>query len=141
MWMSRATWAPKLTEPVAAIPQLVVAFLAGIAVIVVLITVVKLHPFLGLIFGALTVGLVAGEDFAKALKSFTDGFGSTAASVGILIALVALQANANDERDRALQAQRHSYDVMILARTLSGTIARADLMFTAPQEPWNATGF
>ena len=46
--------------------------------IVVLITVVKLHPFLGLIFGALTVGLVAGEGLTKVLKSFTDGFGSTA---------------------------------------------------------------
>ena len=38
------------------------AFVAGIAVIVVLITVVKLHPFLALIFGALTVGIVAGEN-------------------------------------------------------------------------------
>ena len=44
--------------------------------IVVLITVVKLHPFLALIFGALTVGIVAGEDLQKVLKSFADGFGS-----------------------------------------------------------------
>jgi GntP family gluconate:H+ symporter len=67
--------------------QLILAFLAGIAVIVVLITVVKLQPFLALIFGALTVGIVAGEDLQKVLKSFADGFGSTAAGVGILIAL------------------------------------------------------
>ena len=39
--------APKLAEPVASGWQLILAFLAGIAVIVVLITVVKLHPFLG----------------------------------------------------------------------------------------------
>ena len=39
--------APKLAEPVASGTQLILAFLAGIAVIVVLITVVKLHPFLG----------------------------------------------------------------------------------------------
>lgn len=84
--------APKLTEPVASIPQLIVAFLAGIAVIVVLITVVKLHPFLGLIFGALTVGIAAGESVTKVLKSFADGFGSTAAGVGILIALGAMFA-------------------------------------------------
>ena len=84
--------APKLAEPVASIPQLVLAFLAGIAVIVVLITVVKLHPFLGLIFGALTVGVVAGESVTKVLKSFADGFGSTAAGVGILIALGAMFA-------------------------------------------------
>jgi len=84
--------APKLVEPVASIPHLVVAFLAGIAVIVVLITVVKLHPFLGLIFGALTVGIVAGQSVAKVLKSFSTGFGDTAASVGILIALGAMFA-------------------------------------------------
>ena len=60
--------------------------------IVVLITVAKLHPFLALIFGALTVGIVAGEDLQKVLKSFADGFGSTAAGVGILIALGAMFA-------------------------------------------------
>ena len=84
--------APKLAEPVASGWQLILAFLAGIAVIVVLITVVKLHPFLALIFGALTVGIVAGEDLQKVLKSFADGFGSTAAGVGILIALGAMFA-------------------------------------------------
>jgi gluconate:H+ symporter, GntP family len=84
--------APKLVEPVASIPQLVLGFLAGIAVIVVLITVVKLHPFLGLIFGALTVGIVAGQGITKVLKSFSTGFGETAAGVGILIALGAMFA-------------------------------------------------
>jgi GntP family gluconate:H+ symporter len=84
--------APKLAEPVASGWQLILAFLAGIAVIVVLITIVKLHPFLALIFGALTVGIVAGEDLQTVLKSFADGFGSTAAGVGILIALGAMFA-------------------------------------------------
>lgn len=83
---------PKLVEPVASTPHLMLAFLAGIAVIVVLITVVKLNPFLGLIFGAVTVGVVAGEDFATVLASFSNGFGKTAASVGILIALGAMFA-------------------------------------------------
>jgi GntP family gluconate:H+ symporter len=84
--------APKLAQPVASGWQLILAFLAGIAVIVVLITVVKLHPFLALIFGALTVGIVAGENLEKVLKSFADGFGTTAAGVGILIALGAMFA-------------------------------------------------
>src|SRR5690349_2355804 len=83
---------PKLVEPVASTGRLGLAFLAGIAVIVLLITVVKLHPFLGLIFGAVTVGVVAGENFTTVLASFSDGFGKTAASVGILIALGAMFA-------------------------------------------------
>jgi GntP family gluconate:H+ symporter len=84
--------APKLTEPVASGLQLILAFVAGIAVIVVLITLVKLHPFLALIFGALTVGIVAGVNLQTVLTSFAKGFGDTAASVGILIALGAMFA-------------------------------------------------
>src|SRR6187549_677524 len=82
----------ELAKPVAAGWQLVLAALAGIAVIVVLITVAKLHPFLALIFGAVTVGIVAGQNVADVLDSFGDGFGSTAAGVGILIALGAMFA-------------------------------------------------
>ncbi len=84
--------APKLVEPVASATQLILAFVAGIGVIVVLITLVKLHPFLSLIFGGLTVGLTAGENLTAALTSFSDGFGATAAGVGILIALGAMFA-------------------------------------------------
>src|SRR5689334_20013697 len=84
--------APKLVEPVASAGQLILSFVAGIGVIVVLITVVKLHPFLSLIFGGMTVGLTAGENLTAVLKSFSDGFGATAAGVGILIALGAMFA-------------------------------------------------
>ncbi|MCW2559838.1 MAG: gluconate transporter [Mycobacterium sp.] len=84
--------APKLAEPVASGWQLILAFLAGIAVIVVLITIVKLHPFLSLLFGAFTVGIVSGENLQTVLTSFSKGFGDTAASVGILIALGAMFA-------------------------------------------------
>jgi gluconate:H+ symporter, GntP family len=81
-----------LAQPIAAGWHLVLAALAGIALIVVLITVAKLHPFLSLIFGAVTVGLAAGMNPGDLLDSFSDGFGSTAASVGILIALGAMFA-------------------------------------------------
>lgn len=84
--------APKLVEPVASATELILAFVAGISVIVILITLVKLHPFLSLIFGGLTVGLTAGENLTAVLKSFSDGFGTTAAGVGILIALGAMFA-------------------------------------------------
>ncbi len=44
----------------------------------------------------------------------------------VLVALIVTLGNANRQRDRALALQAHSYDVMILARTLSGTIARSE---------------
>ena len=70
--------------------RLVPAALIGIAVIVLLITRFKLHPFLGLTLGSLTVGAIAGVAMGDVVASFTKGFGSTAASVGTLIALGAM---------------------------------------------------
>ena len=93
---------PSTVEPIADGWQLIVAALLGIAVIVVLITVAKVHPFLALIFGAITVGVVAGQDLIRTdstaedaidvLTSFATGFGATAAGVGVLIALGAMFA-------------------------------------------------
>jgi GntP family gluconate:H+ symporter len=81
-----------LIEPVAAGWQLVLAALVGIALIVVLITWAKIHPFLALIVGGLAVGILAGVDVADVIVSFSTGFGATAAGVGILIALGAMFA-------------------------------------------------
>ncbi|MFG2000321.1 GntP family permease [Spirillospora sp. NPDC048911] len=77
-------------QPVAGGGQLVLAALLGIGLIVVLITWLKVHPFLSLTLGSLTVGLVAGLPMADTVKGFGEGFGSTAASVGALIALGAM---------------------------------------------------
>lgn len=84
------TAATDTPQPIAPSAQLVVATLVGIAVIVLLITVLKLHPFLSLTIGSLVVALVAGENLADAIESFTTGFGDTAAGVGTLIALGAM---------------------------------------------------
>ncbi|WP_345185953.1 gluconate:H+ symporter [Microbacterium panaciterrae] len=69
---------------------LIAAALFGIAVIVVLITWVKLHPFLSLVIGSIVTGLVAGMSATQTITSFTNGFGSTAGGVGVLIALGAI---------------------------------------------------
>jgi GntP family gluconate:H+ symporter len=69
---------------------LILAAVIGIATIVVLITWVKLHPFLALVIGAIVTGLVAGMSATQTITSFTNGFGSTAGGVGVLIALGAI---------------------------------------------------
>lgn len=85
--LSAADAAPLPDIPAA---RLIPAALLGIAVIVLLITRFKLHPFLGLTLGSLTVGAVAGVAMSDTIASFTKGFGSTAAGVGTLIALGAM---------------------------------------------------
>lgn len=81
-----------LVEPVADAWQLVLAALLAIGLIVVLITWAKVHPFLALILGGLTVGVVAGQNINDVITSFSTGFGATAAGVGALIALGAMFA-------------------------------------------------
>ena len=70
--------------------QLVLAALVGIAVVVLLITAAKFHPFLALILGTATLGVVAQVQPLDIIDSFTKGFGTTVGSVGLLIALGAM---------------------------------------------------
>ncbi|GAB2454201.1 gluconate:H+ symporter [Streptomyces incanus] len=70
--------------------QLGIAVLAGIAVIVLLITKFKLHAFLALTIGSLALGAFAGAPLDKVIASFSAGLGSTVAGVGVLIALGAI---------------------------------------------------
>jgi GntP family gluconate:H+ symporter len=70
--------------------RLIGAALIGIAVIIVLITVVKLNPFLSLTIGSVLVGALAGLGLDSTVSSFGTGVGSTVASVGTLIALGAI---------------------------------------------------
>jgi GntP family gluconate:H+ symporter len=70
--------------------RLVIAALLGIAVVVVLITWLKVHPFLALILGSAVLGFVAGMGADKTITSFENGVGATVGSVGLLIALGAM---------------------------------------------------
>ncbi|MFC9354574.1 gluconate:H+ symporter [Arthrobacter sp. NPDC057013] len=70
--------------------QLVVVAAIGIALIVVLIVKIKLHPFLSLVLGSAFVGLASGVEFGKVISNFEDGVGATLKEVGLLIALGAM---------------------------------------------------
>ncbi|MEV6108622.1 gluconate:H+ symporter [Streptomyces sp. NPDC051940] len=80
------------TEPItsAGHAQLAVAVLFGIAVIVLLITKLKLHAFLALTIGSFGLGAAAGAPLDKVITGFSTGLGNTVAGVGVLIALGAI---------------------------------------------------
>jgi GntP family gluconate:H+ symporter len=67
--------------------SLIIWALVGIAIVIVLITQFKVHPFIALILGSGAAGLGAGLAAADEIKQFEAGFGSTLGSVGILVAL------------------------------------------------------
>jgi gluconate:H+ symporter, GntP family len=70
--------------------QLVLAALAGIATVVLLIVLAKLHPFIALLLGSGVLGAVAFAAPLDIVTAFTTGFGTTMGTVGILIALGAM---------------------------------------------------
>jgi GntP family gluconate:H+ symporter len=67
--------------------RLIMAAVIGVVVIVVLITQLKVHPFLALALGSGVLGAVAGMSLEKMIASFSNGLGMVVASVGVLIAL------------------------------------------------------
>jgi GntP family gluconate:H+ symporter len=69
-------------------PELIL--LAGMATVVSLIILLRLHAFLSLIVGALTVSLLAPGDLGVKVARVATAFGTTAGSIGIVIALAAI---------------------------------------------------
>jgi gluconate:H+ symporter, GntP family len=59
----------------------------GIAVIIVLVTWLRMHPFPALMIGSLFVGLVAGLGPTDTIASFEKGVGAVLGSVGLILAL------------------------------------------------------
>ncbi|MDU7503838.1 MAG: SLC13 family permease, partial [Corynebacterium kroppenstedtii] len=70
--------------------QLIIAACVIIALIIVLITWLKLHPFLSLLVGSGALALLAGITLTDTFTAFSSGMGSTVGGVGVLIALGAI---------------------------------------------------
>ena len=70
--------------------RLVLCAVAGIALVVLLTAVVKLHPFLALIAGTLLVAFSAAVPVAKILPTFEAGVGGVLGNVGVIVALGAM---------------------------------------------------
>ena len=81
---------PAILETAASTGQLIVAAIIGFATIVTLITAFKLHPFLSLTIGSFIVGAIAKMSLSEMLAAYSNGVGSTVASVDVLIALGAI---------------------------------------------------
>jgi GntP family gluconate:H+ symporter len=132
--MSILTAATEPVAPVASGGVLLAAALAAIALIVVLITYVKLHPFLALLLGGVAVGVLSGRNVMDVITSFGEGFGATATSVGLLIALGAMFAKLLSDSGGADQivdtiVGRSSVRALPWAMALVGAIIGLPMFF------------
>jgi len=65
----------------------IITILLSIAAIVLLITKLKIHPFLALLLVSIITGLVSGMDPTGVISSIQDGFGGTIGKIGLIIIL------------------------------------------------------
>ncbi|HEY4887619.1 MAG TPA: gluconate:H+ symporter [Candidatus Dormibacteraeota bacterium] len=70
--------------------QVLIVALLGIAIVVLLIVMLKMHAFLALTIGSLFVGVGSGIALNKVTMSYETGVGSVLGYVGVLIALGAM---------------------------------------------------
>jgi len=79
----------------------ILILLVGMAAILGAIIILRLNAFLALIGAAILVSLLAPGDAATKISRVADGFGRTAGSLGIVIALAAIIGNAMTESGAA----------------------------------------
>lgn len=70
--------------------QVVIVAVVGIAIVVLLILLAKMHAFLALTIASLFVAIGSGIPLADTADSFEDGVGAVLGGVGVLIALGAM---------------------------------------------------
>ena len=69
---------------------LLLAVLAGIAVLLFLILRLKVHAFIALLLGSITVGLIAGLDAKTIITTMQQGMASTLGFVATVVGLGAM---------------------------------------------------
>lgn len=70
--------------------NLLFAVLAGIALLLFLILKLRIHAFIALLVGSITVGLIAGLDAKEIIQTIQDGMGSTLGFVATVVGLGAM---------------------------------------------------
>ena len=82
---------------------LIISFVIAIAIMIWMISKLKVHPFLALMTISLALALVAGIDFAKIPAMIGDGFSGTFKSIGIVIIFGAIIGTVLEKTGAALK--------------------------------------
>ncbi|MGJ9601620.1 GntP family permease [Actinotignum sp. GS-2025c] len=69
---------------------LLISIVTGVAILIILVSWAKVHPFLAIMLAALITGIGSGFGLMNTVHAFLDGFGDTTKSVGILVGIGAM---------------------------------------------------
>jgi len=67
--------------------QLALAALGGVALLLILVMVLKLHAFLAIMISAMVTGIIAGMEPISVMSSIEKGMGSTLGFVAVVVGL------------------------------------------------------
>lgn len=82
---------------------LILVTVAAIVVVIIGVTVLKLHPFISLLIASLFLGIVAGLPIDKLVGSFEKGVGNTLSSLAVIIGLGAVLGGLMAESGGGMQ--------------------------------------
>ncbi len=102
---------------------IVIPFLAGLALMLLLMIKTKLGPFMSMLLGAFIIGIGCGLPAGKAIASITTGFGNICRSIGIVIIFGAV---LGDYLDKSNATQRIASTLLRIAGK-----KRADMALSA----------
>jgi len=97
-----------ISNPVVAL----VAFLGGIVLLLILIAKWRWHVFLALLVPLLLFGFIPGVEQNNFVEAFEKGFGSTLGSIGVVIVLGSIVA----------EALKHTGAIQTITRTMVGVV-------------------
>ena len=66
--------------------EILISLLLVVAIMVIAASKYKFHPFLSLLMAGIVMGFIGGLDENEITSVFTNGFGKTLGSIGIIIA-------------------------------------------------------
>ncbi len=67
--------------------RLIIAAVVGLAVLLALIIVLKVHAIISILIGAIVIGLIAGMPFSQIVTAVNDGIGNTLKGIALLVGL------------------------------------------------------
>lgn len=81
--------------------QMIIALIIGIALLLCLVLMTKVHPFLALIISATFIGIGGGLPAADVPNAIINGFGGTLGSIGIIIGFGVMMGQIFDKTGAA----------------------------------------
>jgi predicted histidine transporter YuiF (NhaC family) len=108
--------------------QPILAAVLSVVALIVLVTRLRVYPFLGLLVASLMLGFLAGLVPADIIKNFGKGFGDVMGSVGIIIGLGTMlggrPGHIGRSRSPGDQCTKSVTGVVALLRILAGCTKR-----------------